>query len=543
MLEDSLVTIGGQSFRDFIRKDIIYVDKTSYLADLIDNSRKRFFLARPGRFGKSLTVSTLEAIFSGEKELFKGLAVESRLREKKFAPRPVIRLDMSATNATDGIEKFVKSLNIVTAEAAERLDAAPPLDNPPAEILSSLISETYKKFNSKPVVLIDEYDSPVSYLLDKHQEAEKVRKILREYYEILKINEKLISFCFVTGLTKFAHGGLFSSFKRFTDISLDHDFGAITGFTRRELENRYKKELDDTADRLDIPRKKLFEKMNQHYNGFCFDGRTVVYNPFSILLFLRKNEFLNYWYDAGVPYHLISFSKRSDFTIHELINVKIEKERLQKPACEYQVDPAAYLYQIGFLRIRKSTSENISVLDYPNLKVKTALARDILRRHFDSASKVERAYKSVEKALRGKDPELLMDVIDSMLSTNYRFIYNSQYPDGRSYSELIFNLFYALEMKPQSEKSYHSGNYEFVVKSGTRTWFTRVIMNRRNYDDKQLAERALVRIKKKISTEVYKNPIILVIVFNNKNFTSSWWRCDGGIAAYPYEEKNYYNFV
>jgi hypothetical protein len=118
MEKKSLTSTGIQKFESIIKRNLIYVDKTAYLAKMIDDGTVTWFLARPRRFGKSLTVSTFESIFSGEKELFKGLAIENRLDDESFAPRPVIHLDMSSLPTSQGLERFEQSLGLITADMA-----------------------------------------------------------------------------------------------------------------------------------------------------------------------------------------------------------------------------------------------------------------------------------------------------------------------------------------------------------------------------------------------------------------------------------------
>jgi hypothetical protein len=117
--------IGFQTFEEVINNKAIYVDKTAFLAKMISTTTKTWFLARPRRFGKSLTVSTLETLLSSQTKdretLFKGLAIESRLVEERFAPRPVIHLDFSNIDTSEGIRGFKLSLNEQTIYMANSL--------------------------------------------------------------------------------------------------------------------------------------------------------------------------------------------------------------------------------------------------------------------------------------------------------------------------------------------------------------------------------------------------------------------------------------
>ena len=101
--------IGIQNFEDIRKEDFVYVDKTKLLFNLV---RKKgcYFLSRPRRFGKSLTVSTLEAMFQGKAELFKGLYAEEWVKEQAKHPNPVIKLDMGDLGNYENTEEFKYAL-------------------------------------------------------------------------------------------------------------------------------------------------------------------------------------------------------------------------------------------------------------------------------------------------------------------------------------------------------------------------------------------------------------------------------------------------
>ncbi|MDR1677754.1 MAG: AAA family ATPase, partial [Deltaproteobacteria bacterium] len=111
MTTESELGSGTQTFEDIVESNMIYVDKTMFLSKMIGTPTKTWFLARPRRFGKSLTVSTFKSIFLRKNDdLFKELAIFDRLTDKKFAPRPVIHLDMSSISTYRGFEQFDDSL-------------------------------------------------------------------------------------------------------------------------------------------------------------------------------------------------------------------------------------------------------------------------------------------------------------------------------------------------------------------------------------------------------------------------------------------------
>ena len=111
---------GIQTFETIRNEDYRYVDKTEYLVDLIENG-KIYFLARPRRFGKSLTVSTFDALFSGKKELFKGLYAEAWMNRSDYQSHPVIHLSLNAVTTNEGLDALKNSICQQVKYCAENL--------------------------------------------------------------------------------------------------------------------------------------------------------------------------------------------------------------------------------------------------------------------------------------------------------------------------------------------------------------------------------------------------------------------------------------
>ena len=267
--------IGIQTFEEIRTDGNVYIDKTKYLVDMIDKG-KIYFLARPRRFGKSLTVSTFDALFSGEKNLFKGLYAEAFLNRPDFKPSPVIRLDMSDITTNRGIENMEVSIQNLTRNVARNLGVE--LSNTPlaGDLLSELIESTAKKYNQKTVILIDEYDSPYTDFVNHHEMAEKVRNVLRNYYVRIKTKDEYIRFTFITGISKFAKFGVFSTLNTPLDISMMPEYAEICGYTEEEIIRYFPDYLEETASKMKISIPELIEKMRYYYNGFTFDDEAEV---------------------------------------------------------------------------------------------------------------------------------------------------------------------------------------------------------------------------------------------------------------------------
>ncbi|MDR2563946.1 MAG: AAA family ATPase, partial [Prevotellaceae bacterium] len=237
--------VGIQTFEDIREENYIYVDKTRFLVNMIDKG-KVYFFARPRRFGKSLTVSTLDAMFSGKKELFKGLYAEEFMNRADYHSSPVIRLDMSDVTTGQGLESMEKSIRKLVSTQAKKQSISISSDNPSGDMLSDLIWATSVKHSGKVVILIDEYDKPYTDFYDKPKMAEDIRGVLRDFYSRLKANDAYIRFIFITGIAKFARLGVFSALNNPKDISLSKSYGEMCGLTEDEIVNYFSEHIEET---------------------------------------------------------------------------------------------------------------------------------------------------------------------------------------------------------------------------------------------------------------------------------------------------------
>ena len=158
---------GLSTFEEIRSQGYIYVDKTKHLVNMIDTG-KVYFLARPRRFGKSLTVSTFQSLFSGRKDLFQGLYAEEFLNRPEFKPSPVIWLDMSGVVTSGDLKTIEESIKFRTLMAADELKVEVEKTLTSGDMLAKLIAKTSEKYDSKVVFLLDEYDKPYTDLVAKH---------------------------------------------------------------------------------------------------------------------------------------------------------------------------------------------------------------------------------------------------------------------------------------------------------------------------------------------------------------------------------------
>lgn len=363
--------IGIQDFEIIRRENLLYVDKTDKLLDLVKNGR-RYFLSRPRRFGKSLALSTLEAMFRGKAELFKGLSSEDWVKERANSPSPVISIDMSGFDEPAIGEELNESL----VTELEEIASMNHLEVPPAQNCGKMLKNLIRAFYERSgyvVVLIDEYDSPILNYISNFKKAEEMRGVLRSFYKVLKSCDKYLRFLFITGISKFSKVGVFSALNNLEDISMDEQYGSVAGYRQDELESYLSDRINDMAFRMKITRTELLRQLRDYYDGFSFDGVTKVYNPFSIMQCLKKAAFSNYWYESGSPSFIVEWMK--DHHIREpeeYRHIKVRSDFTSSQEIE-RADPKSFLYQSGYLTI-EGKEGNILTLDYPNREVLDSLS-------------------------------------------------------------------------------------------------------------------------------------------------------------------------
>ena len=364
---------GMQSFERIRKNNYLYIDKTEKLLQLAKTD-KSYFLSRPRRFGKSLTVSTLEAMFKGKADLFKGLYAEEWVKEQSKSPNSVITLDMSALGYYTNIKELNESLIDYLEEIIKDYNLNIQITENSGRLFAKIIKELNKKFGSV-VVLVDEYDKPITDHIDNIKKANEIREYLRSFYTVLKTYSDYLRFVFITGISKFSKVGIFSGLNNLKDISMTKEQGDIAGYTQKELEDNFGEYLEIVSKELATDKDKLLTKIKKYYDGFSFDGITRVYNPFSILNFFEDKKFRNYWYDSCTPSFLAKYFKAHKIEdSDEYRHLKVSSDFTNASEIE-QATPESFLFQSGYLTIEKWEDEDEIILDYPNEEIKKSLPK------------------------------------------------------------------------------------------------------------------------------------------------------------------------
>jgi hypothetical protein len=437
--------IGISDFKELIKGNYIYVDKTEYIYKLI-NSGKYYFLSRPRRFGKSLLLSTIRYLFEGKKELYKGLYIEEKWNWEETYP--VIRIDFSEAQVknADELEKELKATIIETGRKYGYEYNKEYTINRNVRLLIEGIYEITKK---QVIILVDEYDKPILDNIEKREEADRIREVLKGFYTTLKGLDEYIKFVIVTGVSKFSKVSLFSGLNQLEDISLSKEYGNICGYTQEELEIYFKEYLEGVN----------IEEVKEWYNGYSFLGERL-YNPFDILLYLKSKVFKNYWYKTGTPSFLIKLIKHKRYDITKLENLIIREDILEKFDLE-EIRIEALMYQTGYLTIKEGYEREYGQeykLGFPNKEVRISFNEDILPLVIESELRENIAAKVIE-ILKEEKIEELREQIEVLIS-NISYVH---YKGESSYVIAIFSLLYSTGLNVITEDNTHKGRIDLVV--------------------------------------------------------------------------------
>ncbi len=360
--------IGMASFREIRKGGYQYVDKTVYIHQLVSLG-KYFFLSRPRRFGKSLLISTMESYFRGERELFRGLAIDS-LEPEEWEKYPVLRLDFTrgGYNDTDDLQNFLGKV----VDAWEKEYGTSHPDQTPDWRFDKVIHDIYEQTGRQVVILIDEYDSAIVDVHDKPDLEAANRKTLHDFYRVMKANEDYLKFVFLTGVGKIGQINVFSGLNNLIDISLHPDYSAICGITAQELVDNFGEGIEELGEDMGISPDKALRKLKEQYDGYHFSRKLVdIYNPFSVVNALFDKSIGNYWFQSGTPTRLVRQFLEQDWGTPDLEGSVVSQNTLASGDVLGN-DLALACYYTGYLTIKSYNMRRESfALGYPNAEVRT----------------------------------------------------------------------------------------------------------------------------------------------------------------------------
>mgnify|MGYP002397507443 CR=1 FL=1 len=453
--------IGIQTFSKIRDDNYLYVDKTQHIHRLI-TSGDYFFLSRPRRFGKSLTLSTIREIYEGNKALFEGLWIENQWDWSRV--RPVVHIQFNSIGyVSNGLEP---ALNNTLEKEAMRHGITltePSYDQRFMELLEKLAG-----LKGKVVLLIDEYDKPLIDYLEKDQlpTAFEHQRILKNFYSILKSADPYLEFLLITGVSKFSKVSVFSDLNNLRDITLSPPFGNLVGYTQAELEHYFKEWLEHTLENWPgQTRESLLEQIRQWYNGYTWNLKDFVYNPFSILNFFADGTFQDYWFKSGTPSFLIK--KLREQAYFNLNDLQASAQIFESYTLD-TLDIRSLLFQTGYLTIKGIESEfGLYHLDYPNREVEQAMHNHLIaallhRQPADSVSPVVQ----LREAFLKNEPARAIATINALLKDVPSHLLDDK--GEHFYHALVHLHFRYLGLFMQSEVHTSDGRMDAVVHTPER---------------------------------------------------------------------------
>jgi len=466
--------VGMQSFTDIRNNDYVYVDKTGMIYQLISTG-KTYFLSRPRRFGKSLMLSTMEAYFSGKKELFKGLAIEELennhpLNETgvPWTPSPVIRLDFNSGNY-NSMKQLRIALNDMLRQYEKKWGKDEGTESLSGRFLN-LIHVMYEKTGSKPVILIDEYDKPLIANIRRPELSEEIRNELKSFFGVLKTADEWTRFIFITGVTRFSHVSIFSDMNQPDDISMSEEFNTLCGLTYNEIESTFKPELEALGEKENLSLNETLGRLKYWYDGYLFsENGDGVFNPYSVLKALRWKKFDSYWFATGTPSFLIETVEDTDFDIRRMVDgIKAVKSDFMSYKANLD-EPVPLFYQSGYLTIKKYDPElEEYTLSFPNREVKGGFINSILPIYTGKESDdTTFNYKRFVSDIKSGNVVGFIEKLKSLLAS-------VPYPEGnldtaavyeRTYHTAIYLIFILCGMDLRSEVHMSTGRIDAVLET------------------------------------------------------------------------------
>ncbi|MGP1432272.1 MAG: ATP-binding protein [Treponema sp.] len=501
--------LGIQSFEKLRRDRYIYIDKTAFLWQLVQDSNP-YFLSRPRRFGKSLFLSTLAAYFRGQKELFKDLYIE-RAEEEQAAQEqrsawleyPVLYLDFN-TGQYDKEKALASQLNMLLSQF-EEIYGTNKNEEEFSHRFAGIIKRAYQQTGKQVVILVDEYDKPLLQTMGVNEALnEHYRNTLKAFYSVIKSCDQYIRFAFLTGVTKFSKISIFSDLNNLKDISLHESYAGMCGISQKELETNFQPEIQALAQKQGLDYSEALATLKQWYDGYLFHpAGEGMYNPYSLLNVLDDKEIKSYWFGTGTPTFLVNFLKEAHYYIPDLDgNVELDEEGLQTYRAVAQ-DALPILFQAGYLTIKEYISDlRLYRLGFPNNEVRYGFLHNLLPAYSDvpfgqTGVWIGRFIQDIRKGNVDEFMERLKAIISSIAYDN--FTAGNLKLREQNYQTAVYLVFKLMGQFAQAEVHCATGRADCIV----RTAYTVYIFEFK-LSDNGSAEDALNQIKKNGYAEQYK---------------------------------------
>ncbi len=458
--------ISMQTFSDLMTQNYLYVDKTKEIYNLFARGGKYYFLSRPRRFGKTLLISILKEIFSGKKELFKGLWIYDKIQWEVF---PVIHIDFLGLKYETQNE-LMETLEYLIHQNAVK-HGIELKEKGYDKRFKELIIKTAQK--NKAIILVDEYDKPIIDFIETEEKeiALTNRKVLKKFYSVIKSADEYIRFVFITGVSKFSRVSIFSDLNNLYDITIDDNFSMLLGLTHGELLKNFDDHIEHLSQKMKMSKNDLLENIKKWYNGYSWDGCNFLYNPYSILNFFSKNRFGNYWFASATPTFLVNHMKNREKDIMTLEREEVDESIFESYDIE-NLEVISMLFQTGYLTIKDIIPVGIKskyVLSYPNEEVKESFLKHFLANYTtEETGIVGSKILDLVEAARKDDLENFFTIIKSLFASipSHIFIKDRE----AYYHSIIYMILKLLGVYIKVEDHTNKGRTDAVIETETNIY-------------------------------------------------------------------------
>ena len=503
------------SFKNFYLNDQIYVDKTEYIYNLINNEA-RVFISRPRRFGKSLTLDTIATLFeTGVEPYFKGTWIYDKWTEPTY---PVFRLSfLNLDNSS--LDLFKKQLNSIISEFAIKISVKGYVEKtePEDSILSLL--EKLEEETRQIVILIDEYDYHLTSNINNDDLYKQFQQKIKRIYANIK-DKFAIKFLGITGVTRLKDVSIFSVGSDIRDITNSSAYSQMIGFTRDEIKKFYIDYLKLAAsyenncsvdDVTDTQIESLLDRLAQNYDGYCFDEdyEKKVFCTWSVNTFLqsvvdkKKVQFGEYWYDnGGLPSILVNYLKTHELNIFEYLDkdkfLKVSSDDFKNPTALTTINQNVLMCQTGYLTLRSDLNKTSTVaLGIPNGEIYKALNRLLANNIFKGNTDITDDYgrSLLEVGTVDDIINLFNSALNSVSYDNYPIVSES------SVQNMLKLYLLGAHQKVLSEVHEAKGRADLVVNTDNR----RIVFEFKYAKNETEAKSKLLDAVEQIKTRDYGN--------------------------------------
>ena len=450
--------IGIQNFDEVISGKYVYVDKTRLIHKLVDEG-KYYFLSRPRRFGKSLLISTIEAYFSGRKDLFEGLAIYDL--EQEWVEYPVFHIDLNTANFRErgALYSILNDYLCGWEKEYGKSESETTL----ALRFKGVVGRAAKKTGRNVVILVDEYDKPILQTFHDEELQENYRNELKAFYSVLKTQDRYIKFAFLTGVTKFGKVSVFSDLNNLMDISMDNRYISICGITEKELKANFKEGIEELAEATEKTEEETLEELRLRYDGYHFKpGSVGIYNPFSVLNTMARLEYGDYWFETGTPTFLVDLMKLHHYELQNLTKEQISDDVINS-VDSMSTNPIPVIYQSGYLTINGYDERFKKYkLGFPNQEVEQGFLNFLLPRYSSAGDNSPYFIVEFVKDIEAGNPERFMQRLSAMLAdTDYKVVGNAEL----YFQNVMYLIFKIMGFYIQVERPTSDGRIDAVIQT------------------------------------------------------------------------------